>query len=117
MIKILQIKFRNDINLGHISTDFLDLTKLEHAKLTVTEKGNFIFVAGIATWPPNRRKRIPMSNVTEINEAEEEPVVAKPKEDSGIAMAGTSGSLSQRAGEKPPAPLPAARVTAPETAS
>lgn len=115
MIKILQIKFRNDINLGHISTDFLDLTKPEHAKLTVTEKGNFIFVAGIATWPPNRRKRIPMSNVTEINEAEEDPVVAKPKEDSGIAMAGAGGG--PRAGEKPPAPLPAARVTAPETAS
>lgn len=115
-MKITQVTFRNDINIGPISTNFIDLIagKREHQGITVVEKGNFLIIAGIPNWAATKRKRVPMSNVVEINEVEDDVVPTKGKEDSGLALTGATGSL--KAGPTPP-PLPAARVTTSEPAS
>lgn len=111
--KIAQVQFRHAVNIGSTPEEFLDVTKLQHSKLAITEERGFLIISGLPGTTV-RQQRVPMSNVAFITEVPEVPV-EKPKEDSGIALSGASGG--PRAGEKPPAPLPAARVTAPETAS
>lgn len=104
-MKITQVQFRTNVNIGAIATDFYDVSKPEHAKITVVEKGNFLILTGIPGFPPNKRRRVPMSNVGDITEIDEE-APAKPKEEpSGTKIALTPGRPD---GSTTP-PLPAAR--------
>lgn len=108
-MKITQVNFRTPVSFGSAGTvDFFDVTRREFTGVTITEKGNFLLVTGLPGFKGAKRKRVPMSNVTEITEDEvpEAPVLGKE-----LPPAPTGGPSSASAGgpATPPPALAAAR--------
>lgn len=106
-MKITQVNFRSPVSFGGAgTTDFYDSTKQrEFGSVTIVEKGNFLIITGIHGFPAHKRKRVPLSNVLEITEIDEE-VEAKLKADAERAKE-PPAAPAQPAGQ--PLPLTAAR--------